>query len=1191
MIGRVAAFEFRYQLRQPLFWIVCIFFALSTFGAVTVEQISIGSGGNVDENSPFAIAQIHLVWSIFYMFVTAAFVANVIVRDDETNFGPIVRTTRLNKGEYLYGRFAGAFAAAALSFLAIPLAIMAGAAMPWMDPEKIGPFLPRAYLFAYFVLALPSMLFTGALFFALASVTRSMMWTFFAAVVLFVAYFIASAWSDSRPDLLQTSAFLDPFGLNAYALATRYWTAAESNTLTPPLGGVLLQNRLLVIGLAAAFLAATFALFRFQDRAGAARRASGADEPPPVVSAGPLPRPSIGWRTDLTQLIARTRFDVGQVVKSPVYAVLLTLGLINAIGALWFGNELYGAEIRPVTRAMIGILEGAFTILTFIMAIFYAGELVWRERDRRTDEIVGAASAPDWTFLFPKVLAILVVLVSTLIVSVLAAVLVQALRGYSDVELGKYLVWYVLPQTIDWTFVAVLAVFLQVVAPHKFVGWLLMLAFVVLRFALPNMGLEHNLYRFGGSPDVPLSDMNGLGRFWVGALWFRLYWGAICVILMVLAYALWRRGGDGGLRARLRRLPARLNGRAGAVLAGAVVLAACSGVYIFINTNVWNEYRTARGDERWLADFEKALLRYQSVPQPKIVDVRLDVDIRPSVPRVTTKGVYVLENRTGAPLREVHVRFSRDVTMRSLIVGGAQPTTTYDRFNYRIFTFDTPMRPGERRTLAFTSVMEQRGFRNSRDLTAVVKNGTFLNDRAVAPSIGIDRNELLRERATRRRLGLPPDLRMPRLGTPGADRFSALGRDADWVRASIRVSTDVEQVVIAPGAPLNERVAGGRRIAEFRTNAPIQRFFSIQSARYAVKRERYGGVEIAVFHHPAHPWNVDRMIAAAKRSLDYYQAAFSPYQFRQLRFIEFPAFQGRFAQAFAGAVPWSEELGFIADFRNPEKIDYVTYVGAHEVAHQWWGHQLSPADEQGSTFLIETLAQYSALMVMKQAYGPDLMRKFLKYELDSYLRARGAEGVEELPLARVEDQPYIHYRKGSVVMYRLQDEIGEAAVNLALRRLLERYAFKGAPYPTTLDFLREIRVVAPPDKQQLITDLFERITVYDLKTTRAEARKRTDGRYDVTLTVTARKLYADGEGTERAAPMEEVLDVGLFAAEPGKKDFSRDSVLAFQRRPIRSGTQILRFVTEREPRFAGVDPYNKLIDRNSEDNLLRVTGR
>jgi aminopeptidase N len=529
--------------------------------------------------------------------------------------------------------------------------------------------------------------------------------------------------------------------------------------------------------------------------------------------------------------------------------------------------------------------------------------------------------------------------------------------------------------------------------------------------------------------------------------------------------------------------------------------------------------------------------------------------------------------------------------MRSLSIEGARPKTTYDRFNYRIFAFDTPMAPGETRRMAFETVMTQKGFKNDRQLLSVVRNGTFLNDRDIAPTLGMSRQGLLDDRRKRAKYGLPRELRMPKLGTPGADQVNYLGHDADWVTADIRVTTDADQIPIAPGTRLYDRVQGGRRTDEFRTDAPILKFFSIQSARYAVRRQLYKGIDLAVYYDQAHPWNVDRMIAAARAAFDYYQANYSPYQFHQLRFLEFPAFDGAFAQSFANTVPWSEDLGFIADLpKSSDKIDYVTYVGAHEIAHQWWAHQVIGADEQGSTLLSETLAQYSALMVMKHMYGPDMIRRFLKYELDRYLSARGSDVLPEQPLATVEDQPYIHYRKGSLVMYRLQDEIGEDKVDAALRMLLAKYAFKGAPYPTSLDLIADFRAVAPPDKQQLITDLFEKITLYDLKAVRASERKRPDGRWDIYLTVSAAKYYADGQGKQTATPMNETLDIGLFTADPTKPGFSASKVVQMLRMPITSGTRTLHLIAARKPTFAGIDPYNKLIDRNADDNVVGVGG-
>ena len=1197
MFGKVASFEFRYQLRQPVFWVVAGVFFLFTFGLTTVQNISIGLGPSDHRNGPYAIALTYLIWTVFYMFVTTAFVANVIVRDHETGFGPIVRATRISKFDYLIGRFTGAYAAAAVSFLAIPVAILLGSVMWWVDPELIGPTRLWPFLYLYLVIALPGLLLTSAVFFALATLTRSMMATYL-GVAGFLVIWLVSQILVRDLSFERTIAVLEPFGLGAYGLVSKYWTAAERNSLLPPLADVLLWNRLLVLGVSALALLVAYAVFRFEERPAKARKRdrlraqAEAGSAPAGLPAPVQPRFDAG--TAFAQLIARTRLDMRQVFLSPAFLVLMVLGLINSIASLWTLDEIYGVGIHPVTRVIIRQLDGAFAFFPLIIAIYYSGDLVWRERDRRTHEIVDAAPIPDWAYVAPKTLAITLVLVSAFVISVVAGVGVQALKGYTHFELGKYLLWYLVPNSVDMFLFAALAVFCQAVSPHKFIGWGLMVVYIISLFALPGLGLEHNLYRYAGAPDSPLSDMVGLGKFWTGGVWFRLYWSAFALILLIVAYGLWRRGTETRMAPRLRRFPARLKGGAGVLLAVAVLVFIGSGAFIFLNTNIWNQYRTRQDNERWLANLEKTLIQarhFDRQPQPSIVDVKLDVDVQPNVPRVTTRGVYVIENKTGAPLREIHVRFPRDLVMRGLSIEGAWPkTTAFDQFNYRIFSFDTPMQPGERRKMAFETVLTQHGFKNNGDLRQVNPNGTFTTDRDIAPTIGIERDGLLQDRAKRAKYGLPRELRMPKLGEPGADRFNYLGHDSDWVTSDIRVTTDAGQTPIAPGTKVSDVTRGGRRTAEFKTEAPILRFFSIQSARYLQKTETYKGIQLTVYYDAQHPWNVDRMMGSMKASLDYFQANFSPYQFHQVRFLEFPDY-AQFAESFAGTIPWSEGLGFITDVpKDASKIDYVTYVGAHEIGHQWWAHQVIGADEQGSTSLSETLAQYSALMVMKHMYGPDMIRRFLKFELDRYLSARGGDPLPEEPLERVENQAYIHYRKGSLVMYRLQDEIGEDAVNRALRHVLAQYAFKGPPYPTSLDLVKAIRAEAPADKQGLITDLFEKITLYDIKTSKVAVSRRRDGKFDVVLTVSARKLYADGRGKETEAPMNETLDVGLFTAEPGKAGFSAAKVISMQRLPIHTGVQTLRLVSILAPKFAGADPYNKLIDRNADDNVKAVGG-
>ena len=75
---------------------------------------------------------------------------------------------------------------------------------------------------------------------------------------------------------------------------------------------------------------------------------------------------------------------------------------------------------------------------------------------------------------------------------------------------------------------------------------------------------------------------------------------------------------------------------------------------------------------------------------------------------------------------------------------------------------------------------------------------------------------------------------------------------------------------------ISDVTENGRRTAVFKTDAPVLNFFSIQSARYAVRKVMHRGVELAVYYDAQHPWNVDRMLKAMGTGLDYYQANFGP---------------------------------------------------------------------------------------------------------------------------------------------------------------------------------------------------------------------------------------------------------------------------------------------------------------------------
>ena len=1200
MLAKVARFEFRYQLRNPILWATAAATFLIAFASIAVDGMALGDDRNVLRNSPFAILQTYGVISIMFMFVTTAFVANVVIRDDETGFGPLLRSTRISKFDYLIGRFLGAFGIAALCMLIVPLAVWLGTLMPWIDPHVLGPDRVSDHLYGYFLVALPNVLITAAIFFALATITRSMMGTYLGVVGFVMTYAVLVEGFRRKPDLDAILGIVEPFGRRAVASATRYWTPLQLNGMLPDFTGPLLYNRLLWFVISILFLALAYRGYGFADKGISKRQQKkqkldqllAAEPPIDGTLPAPLPSPQSGKRVSSALLRMRVLFEIKQVVKSPAFIILMLYGLFVVFAELIADRDPPGRPRYPLTLSLIPKIEGSFALIPLVIAIYYAGELVWRERDRKVHEIVDASAIPNWAYVVPKTAAVALVLFATMLTGVLSAVTIQLSLGYAHLEPGKYLLWYVLPNFWDMLLLAALAVFVQAISPHKIAGWGVMVLFIVAQYNY--LGAIHNLFNYGGTPPIPLSDMNGAGSFWIGAWVFRAYWGAFAVVLLVVAHLLWRRGTEIRLKPRLARARRQLSGAPGVVAATALLAFAATGVYAYYNTNILNHYRTQNENDAYAAEYEKKFSKYEGLPQPTVADVKLNIALYPEDRRAVAVGQYVLRNRTKTPITDVHVRlidrdlltttFRDDLELTSVTLAGARLILNDPTFDYRIYRFDRPMQPGEERVLRFETRRWHRGFRNDRPNTRMIENGTFLSNDEFMPRIGMSDAAMLQDRATRRKFGLPEELPKPKTEPAAA----ATRPPVEWIKADITVSTDPDQTPIAPGKKVSDVTRGGRRIARFVSEAPIVNGFSIQSARYAEKHRQHAGVDLVIYYHPPHAWNIDRMLDALAASLDYYQANFGPYQFHYARILEFPGYRYYFAQAFAGTIPFAESLGFASDYRNPNTLDNVTYTTAHEFAHQYWGHQLVAANAPGGPMLVETLAQYSALMVLKRIHGEDEVRRTLNFELDRYLEQRRTSTYEEPPLARVENQGHVTYNKGALVMYLLQERLGEDAVNRALRSLLNKYKFSAEAF--SQDFVDALRAEAKtPEEQALITDLLERITLYDLKVAQPTAVRRADGNWDITVPVEAKKFYSDAKGTDIETPLAERIEVGLFTAQPGRGPFAASNVILMERQPIHSGRQVLKFVSSKKPAYAGIDPYNFYIDRNAADNVAGVT--
>jgi len=1126
-LAGIVAFEWRYATRRLTFAVAAASLALMGFALAATAF----GPADVRLNGPWAVTASVGLLTLVSVLAATLLSAPALLRDNEHGMAEVVYATSVTKRDYLLGRFAGSFLAVASALASGLAGLVAGAHLVSHEASRVAPFDAIPYLRAFSLFALPGALFVSAFLFAVAALTRSTPATYAAGVFLYVLYFAAALFTDSplvagsrpaSPESLALPALVDPFGLSAFFEQTRHWTAAERDARNVELAGRFLTNRLLCVGAALLALAAAHRWFAF--RLPAPRKAapgdSGEATGPPPAFRPVAPRSGSSW----SSLVSATRVELGLLLRSWPLAALAILWIANAaieIGQSYRSVEL-GTDLLPTSGLLAGSIARALNPFGILFLAYFAAEVVWRERSARMSEVVDATPAPSALFLVSKAAALATVLVAFASSAAGVGVLFQVSSG-TEVELLVYvsLLWFAVFPLI---LLAVLALLVQTLSPHRHVGLLLTVAAIAVLHRGALVGAEHPLLRYAAAPEVTWSAMSGFGPEALSFAWFQAYGAALAALLGLVAWGAWRRGTDPRLAPRLAALPRRW-GRGGriAAAASAAVLATIGGL-AFWRTDVRNAYETERGLTAWKAAYERTYGAEAGLAEPTVEDLRAAFDLFPEERRYRVRGRYRLANRTAEAIRSVRVVVRRDVEVADLRLAGTPPAEVVRRFGTHRFDLASPMAPGATLDLAFDLAVVRRGPRADGEDHDVVGNGSWVPGPNVLPSVGYRRSYELVDRAERARAGLAE---RPGESSPETDVPASAGR----MTFEVTVSTPADQLPVAPGVLASSRVENGRRVSRFVATRPVSATFAVASARYAVARARHGGVDVEVYHHPGHGRNAGRVLEAATRSLDLCAERYGAYPFPQLRVAEVPS-RGLRAAGFAlpGVVYLAEDRVFLADLDDPARTDIVTKRVAHEVAHQWWGHQLSPAPGPGATALVESLARHTELRVLKARHGPAALEPVLRAELDRYLSGR--TGGDEVPLVDVGGQAYLYYAKGSLAMAALSELAGEEAVDRALHDLLAEATASGRA-PTSGDLLARLLLAAPEDDRPLVEEWWTRIVLYDLRAAAATAERRADGRYRVDVTVEAERSDAT-DGVERETAMNGLVEVAVLGEAPGQ---------------------------------------------------------
>ncbi len=1205
MFRDILKFELGYHIKTVGFWLTFVILFLLGLATMSWDAINVGtvSGERIKANGSLTLAIQIGVFSLALLLFAAIFVVGGLLRDEQYKSVEIIHSRPVSSFNLSTTRMIAIFIATFLCLLGLQAGLIAGQLMPWMDKEALGPTNPIYYI-------LPTILFTAintllivSIFALIAAFTRNRALVYVSAVGLLILYLASSMFQNQ--DANETIAALsDPLGLAALGVDTENWPAYEQNTRLLPLTDLFGLNRLIWGGVSIVLFALGGVLFKRGIGGRSTKFAkidnSGAGE----FNVKPI-SPQTGFFADLAAFFARVKFEFLAVVKSIPFMVLTLIAIGLFVISIIAQMVTDISPTLPTSAKLSATVFGSLALPMIIIIVFFGSDISWRDRSARMNEIIDASIVKNSSLALAKWVAIIGVLLSLILTGILVGMIAQIILGDVPINFGTYFKTALFNIAPRFILFAALIMFLQNFLPNRITGMIVGgIVLIFLTIGVTLLPFYHPLMGYASVGAGGYSEINGF-RSLISFKWFGLYWGLFALLFFVLTLWLWRRGSQTSLKHRMAKIKSTISKPSLAAGIISVFGILFTGGYIFKAYNIDNEYLTKKQAEKKQVEWEKLMWEYAKWELPKIRSLNLEIDLDTKTRSGNTKGSAIIENTTGKPLEKLFINLptTEEGELKHISIEGAARITKgenikeYEYYDYYLYEFSPALPVGGRTEMRFEIASKPPKLGKG---SQILHNGTFFNSSAIVPSLGVA-DARMNNPDKRRKYGLPKKEKLPDRDDPKWRKINFFDPASDYIDTDIKFCTSKGQIPIAPGKMIREYKKDGKTCRDYKSERPIANFLSFLSADHEIKKDVWQGkngqkVDLEIYYHKAHDYNVDLMMQAMKDSLDEFTEVFGPYQYSQLRIIEFP--YGGFAQSFAGTIPFSENIGFVqdpGDAKDIKKMDTATYVTMHEIGHQWFGHQIMPAMTKGFNVLSEGITENAALLAYENVLGWKKTKRIIEDRfVNGYLMSRAMDNKSEPPLALAEEQSYLHYQKSGWVFWSLNQYLGEDKLQGAIKSFLQEYGQKGPPYPTTKQLVEHIRAVAPEEYQGLITDLWDRITLWKLSFEgEAEITENPDKTYTVKFTLKTDKMIADEESGKETSvskidgeELSEWVEIGFYDKDP--KETLGDDWLKLERVKITRDKTDLSFTLPEKPEYILLDPRRLLIERNVKDNKKQL---
>jgi hypothetical protein len=879
---------------------------------------------------------------------------------------------------------------------------------------------------------------------------------------------------------------------------------------------------------------------------------------------------------------SQLKIELTGVFKSLSFMAILLVWIVLVVIQIysWIDEGgVYNDSFYPTTDLMIyliGMLTSPLPYLGIILIILYSSELIWREHNLKFNGIIGGTPATNSIFFLAKGIAVFLLPIVLVIVSILIAIILQISKGYYNFEMDQYITMFYF-QGIPLFFYTILALFIQSLCSNKYVG-MFITAIVIFVFGTPllsQLGLIHPLFQIGFFPRTHYTNMTGYSSSIKQFYHFSMYWTALGLILALFTFKLWQRGTTYQFSFKIKQLFLNWKKWQRLSLIVFTLLFISFGAVIYYNTNVVNDYKTAKEHLDYREIYERKFKQYASLERLYPVAIKTEVDLFPNERSYLVKADYLLKNKGSNPVHKVLI--TEKIPMSSIHLENAVLIEHDSVFGTYLFQFKNAIQPEQEVAFKYTLKKKYTGYQKNK---IILPNGSYVTHRDFDPFLGYRPSLEINDSIEREKRSLPKTEVEQVTDSHLKMNHASYGK----VTYESIVSTQKNETAISSGDLLKKWTKNDRNYYHFKSNEKIIPSIAYFSANYKIKTENYKGIEVEQYYNVEHQFNIDAIQISIKKTLDYCIENFGEYPFDHIRIAEIPSHWSFGGVAHPGVISMVENKLYLSDVSKIKGFNIVAKRTIHEVSHQWWGHILTPKIVEGGAIFTEGFAKYTEAIIMEKMYGKQALYQLSKSANARYFRGRSYTTAQEPPLYLENEQGYLAYGKSYTVMLALRDLIGEQKLNTVLRNLSNAHRYKEEFNITSLDFLEALYAVTSNEHHVLIDDWFKRIIRYDLSVKEKSYAQLSDGTYEITLKIDAKRFEMKSTGEEIAITINEPINIGVFTKHPSVLS-SDTSVLYLKPHQINKETMEVKIRVNELPKYIAIDPFGTRSDQNLTDNV------